>query len=50
MHRLRKRLAASGVGSLVTTVWGAGYIVREAAAVEPALERPVRFDATAAMH
>ena len=50
MHRLRKRLAANGVGSLVTTVWGAGYIVREAAPVEPALERPQRLEVPAARH
>lgn len=31
MHRLRKRLAAGGAGALVSTVWGAGYIVRDPA-------------------
>jgi two-component system, cell cycle response regulator CtrA len=50
MHRLRKRLATAGVGTLVTTVWGAGYIVREAMASEPALERPIRADAAAMVH
>ena len=44
MHRLRKRLAAAGVGMLVTTVWGSGYIVRESAlgvpARRPAASRP----------
>ena len=51
MHRLRKRLAAAGVGSLITTVWGAGYIVRESvAATEAPVERPARVDATAMFH
>jgi two-component system cell cycle response regulator CtrA len=31
--RLRKRLAAAGAPALVTTVWGSGYILREAAGV-----------------
>lgn len=31
MHRLRKRLAGGGAGSLISTVWGAGYIVRDPA-------------------
>jgi two-component system cell cycle response regulator CtrA len=34
--RLRKKLAAAGVPSLIDTVWGIGYIVRERAAA-PAL-------------
>ena len=50
MHRLRKRLAAAGVGALVTTVWGAGYIVREALASEPALERKMHVDTAAMVH
>lgn len=50
MHRLRKRLAAAGVGALITTVWGTGYIVREAIVSEPAIDRPVRLDNTAMMH
>jgi two-component system cell cycle response regulator CtrA len=41
MHRLRKRLAAAGVGALITTVWGAGYIVREIALPQPVAARPV---------
>jgi two-component system cell cycle response regulator CtrA len=31
MHRLRKRLAVGGAGALISTVWGAGYIVRDPA-------------------
>lgn len=31
IHRLRKRLSAGGAGSLINTVWGAGYIVRDPA-------------------
>jgi two-component system, cell cycle response regulator CtrA len=27
MHRLRKRLAAAGIGTMVRTVWGTGYMV-----------------------
>ena len=42
-----KRLSAAGVGTLVTTVWGAGYIVRETMAAEPVIDRPVRMDAAA---
>ena len=33
MHRLRKRLTAGGAGALISTVWGAGYIVRDPAAL-----------------
>jgi two-component system cell cycle response regulator CtrA len=29
MHRLRKRLTAGGADGVVSTVWGAGYIMRE---------------------
>jgi two-component system cell cycle response regulator CtrA len=29
MHRLRKRLAAAGLGAFVRTVWGTGYLVDE---------------------
>ncbi len=29
MHRLRKRLAAAGLGQFVRTVWGTGYLVDE---------------------
>lgn len=29
MHRLRKRLLAAGIGTLVRTVWGTGYMVDE---------------------
>ena len=29
--RLRKKLAAAGVGTLIDTVWGCGYILREPA-------------------
>jgi len=29
MHRLRKRLAAAGLGNFVRTVWGTGYLVDE---------------------
>jgi len=50
MHRLRKRLAAAGVGALITTVWGSGYIVREAMVNEPLLERPLRLDTAALVH
>lgn len=50
MHRLRKRLAAAGVGALITTVWGSGYIVREAMVSEPLLERPLRLDTAALVH
>ncbi len=32
MHRLRKRLTAGGADGVVSTVWGAGYIMREPAA------------------
>ena len=35
MHRLRKRLAASGAEGLITTVWGSGYVVREYVAEPP---------------
>jgi two-component system cell cycle response regulator CtrA len=47
MHRLRKRLAAAGVGTLISTVWGAGYIVRETSVSEPTIERPQRLGAGA---
>ena len=50
MHRLRKRLGASGVGSLVTTVWGAGYIVRETVVAEPAIDRPFMQNNAAMVH
>ena len=50
MHRLRKRLAAAGVGVLVTTVWGAGYIVREIEAREPVITRPFMQDLAVAVH
>jgi two-component system, cell cycle response regulator CtrA len=50
MHRLRKRLSAAGVGTLVTTVWGAGYIVREAVLADPSIDRPLRLDRAALMH
>ena len=43
MHRLRKRLAAAGVGTLVATVWGAGYIVRETTLTETTIDRPQRL-------
>lgn len=35
VHRLRKRLAASGADGAVSTVWGAGYIMREPPAAPP---------------
>ena len=50
MHRLRKRLGASGVGALVTTVWGAGYIVRETVIAEPAIDRPFMQSSAAMVH
>lgn len=50
MHRLRKRLGAAGVGALITTVWGAGYIVREMAVAEPAIDRPFMASNAAMVH
>ncbi len=41
MHRLRKRLIAAGADGLVTTVWGAGYIVREHVANQDAVPMPL---------
>ena len=35
--RLRKKLAAAGVGTLIDTVWGCGYILREQAPAEIAV-------------
>ena len=45
MHRLRKRLAAGGADGVVSTVWGAGYIMRE-----PALATEVLAPLARAMH
>lgn len=45
MHRLRKRLAAGGADSVVSTVWGAGYIMRE-----PVAEKEIAPQRVAAMH
>lgn len=50
MHRLRKRLAAAGVGSLIATVWGTGYIVREAAMTEIPAERNAMLANAAVVH
>jgi len=50
MHRLRKRLAAAGVGTLITTVWGAGYIVREAVIKEATIDRPHRAGPVSLVH
>lgn len=50
MHRLRKRLGAAGVGSLITTVWGAGYIVREMTVADPAIDRPYMTGTAAMVH
>ncbi len=50
MHRLRKRLTVAGVGTLITTVWGAGYIVRETIITESALDRPQRVGMAAFVH
>lgn len=45
MHRLRKRLTAGGADGVVSTVWGAGYIMREPRPQTDAIGRPI-----AAMH
>jgi len=37
MHRLRKRLAGAGLGTLVRTVWGTGYLIDEPPRAPPAL-------------
>jgi two-component system cell cycle response regulator CtrA len=37
MHRLRKRLLAAGIGTLVRTVWGTGYMVDEPPRALPAM-------------
>ncbi len=39
MHRLRKRLAAAGLGTLVRTVWGTGYLIDEPSRRVPAMAR-----------
>lgn len=54
MHRLRKRLAAGGAEGLVSTVWGAGYIIREpVSSDEPAAaanKEPAEPAMVAALH
>ncbi len=50
MHRLRKRLAAAGVGMLVTTVWGSGYIVREPAPDQRPARRAAARPVALALH
>lgn len=50
MHRLRKRLGAAGVGTLITTVWGGGYMVRESSIVGHAPRRHAARPVAAAMH
>jgi len=44
MHRLRKRLAAGGAAALISTVWGAGYIVRDPGAPLPPAESAIRLN------
>jgi len=50
MHRLRKRLAAAGVGTLITTVWGGGYMVRESNVAGNAPRRQAGRPMAVAMH
>ena len=41
--KLRKKLAQAGAGNLIGTVWGRGYMIRDAApAASPAAPMPVR--------
>ena len=47
MHRLRKRLIAAGADGLITTVWGAGYIVREHAAQQESVSEVASRDIAA---
>ena len=46
--RLRKKLAVAGVPTLIDTVWGCGYILREPLPLAEAMNADVQMVAAAA--